>query len=139
MTTTDLLKLCDEVLELSGRATPGPWNSYGSMEVVLSGTGVQVPPHVTWSRLDPQGRRCTSFVARCDGQGCNNEPDATLIATSRTALPILASALKGLLPYMDHSDECEQRILDHEDGEPLPCTCGLSSTLSALEGQASRG
>lgn len=139
MNTTDLLKMCDDVLELSGRATPGPWNSYGSMEVVLSGTGVQVPPHVTWSRLDPQGRRCTSFVARCDGQGCNNEPDATLIATSRTALPILASALKKLVQYVDHIEGCAIKNREWRSDYPRKCTCGLSSTLSALEGQASRG
>lgn len=151
MTPTDLLKLCDDLLELSGRATKGPWHACSAnredtgccpCRLVMDDEAVAVAQAALPSQDDPSKTFNDTPVDERKQAAVNMD----LIATSRTALPILASALKNLVPYVEHKGDCNQWA---PELSPMPfaiarvasrrCTCGLSSALSEIEGKVSGG
>jgi len=74
---------------LEQAATKGPWKACRSRPAVADDPTVATPAHVRWVRELEDGRRATSFVANCDGHGCQNDADAELIAALRNAAPAL--------------------------------------------------
>jgi hypothetical protein len=76
--------------------TPGPWKSRGHGQTVYVGKGVisgepgeglepiVISPHVVrvYQDQDEQNRRCTQFIATCNGATCPNEANARLIAAA---------------------------------------------------------
>ena len=70
-------------------ATKGPWTNRRSIEPEIPATIVNI-------YYDEQGRRCTRFVAVCNGHGCESDSDAIFIAAARTDVPALIAHVREL-------------------------------------------
>lgn len=93
--------------------TEGPWEQKGHGQTVYVGKGLIswepkeglveeiIPAHVVHVSRDSENRRCTQFVAVCNGANCPNEANAKLIAKA----PEMAEALQKLtnLFYNGHT------------------------------------
>lgn len=96
-----LRRLLDQVDRLDNEAEPGPW------EVEYEAEGGDQPPSVL--RVDPDDRCHLTLVAWAE-----DDPDAELIALSRTALPAIAKALRAVIDEVQnlHLIASTQAVLD---------------------------
>lgn len=95
---TALLAACRTLLELHEKATPGPWKGRTiADDIAIALAGEPAPPHVVREYRDGKDRRCTAFVATCDGANLANEHNAALIAHARNHAPDLARAVVELV------------------------------------------
>ena len=69
-----------ELEALAEKATPGEWSARDNAVKVV------------WT--NPQGKRCTAYVAECNSATEDNPAHAKLIAAARTAIPELIAALR---------------------------------------------
>lgn len=118
------MNLIEQVIDLDGRATKGPWQARREVVAIAMADHDGVTRHPTACRVDPVLR--TPTLDREDINAKNFEcysrtdggPDSSLIALYRTAAPKLARALKKafdlLQSYRDRRTEFE-RITGESD------------------------
>lgn len=111
MTTPDLLKLCDDALAHAAES----------------------------SRLLKVSSIGSSQAGRDFMLAQNRIGEIDCIRHTRE--PILASALKKLVPYANHRASCSSYEFSGTPEEPkwIPCDCGFDSALSEIEGKVSGG
>lgn len=83
--TDQLDHLLDQIDQLDQQATKGTWHTG-----IEDGTGI---PYVESAYGDDQGRYIVADML--------DEPDSAFIALSRTALPAMAKAVRGVLDVLD--------------------------------------
>lgn len=137
MTTIQHLKaLAERAIEVSEKATPGPWkcwNGWGPSESDNLMRCERIGPADCYDGIQP------SNPAECPDMRALTE-DFEFVAISRTSLPQLAKALIALLPFVQHKNQCKSTRPVYRRNDPRgpmictqrPCDCGLYDALDAI-------
>lgn len=100
-------------------STPPPWKARKAGKLTFSADDgktfktAEYPAHVIRVYRDEQGRRCTQFLADCNGANAPNEANAALMA----AAPELLASLEAILAFDENGRYNSVRVADRMRAE----------------------